>query len=540
MIEDNAVGRPPAVMGKLSSPILGVRNKAICIAACDGKGVWITHTRRPKTKYDRALWPKVPALTGLMELGLIKQDDIDSLYWPPTPDWSLSSFRTFQEVWIDIELDHRSRKTAFLYFDFYNGAMSTDNCSQLIAAMDYILTLSVPDSPVQAVVLMGGSYFSNGIALNVIEAAHDPSTESWLNINRIDDAVYYLLHEFPSRDILTISGIRGNAAAGGVALAAACDVVIAGAHVVLHPAYRGIGLFGSEFHTLSYYGRCGHVRAMKLLRSMLPLCPLQAQAAGLVDFVFPGTGELLDDYIRTHIAFLLRPGILHQGFWKRDINLSSNALALARAHELGEMSLDFWSPRAVRYHTRRFDFVRKIRSTQTPLRFATHRRRLHGVREDEEERETFDSVEFYRKQAVERMVASLRVKMSGELNELMAKGRAGAGARGGSITSRGESSGSSLSTRDSRDSGIGMEVVGGGGGNTTTAPEQRDRETTGEKRMEPMFPCYYITPPLEGEVGGENENKGFILPTEMEMGMRTPPETPLSPGETVDRFFMMM
>lgn len=516
MVEDNAVGRSPAVMGKLASKILGVRSKAICIAACDGKGVWITHTRRPKTKYDRALWPKVPALTGLMELGLIKQEDIDAFYWSAPLDWSLSSFRTFQEVWVDIELDGLDQKTVYLYFDFYNGAMSTDNCSQLIAAMDYILTLSTPDSPVQAVVLMGGSYFSNGIALNVIEAAHDPSTESWLNINRIDDAVYYLLHEFPSRGILTMSGIRGNAAAGGVALAAACDVVIAGANVVLNPAYRGVGLFGSEFHTLSYYGRCGHRQALKMLRSMTPMCPLQAQAIGLIDFVFPGTGELLEDYIRTHVAFLLRPGILRQGGWKLDINLSSNALALARAHELGEMSLDFWSPRAVRYHTRRYDFVRKIRSSQTPLRFATHRRNLHGgVRDDEEERDAFDSVEYFRKQAMEHLVSSLRLKMSGEFNELMIKGR-----QRESIVSRCESTTSreSVATRDSRDSGIGMEVV---------AATSGERETPlAEKKMEPMFPCYYTPSP-------EIENNGFILPT-------PPDETPLSPGETVDRFFQMI
>lgn len=505
-------------MGKLVSKILGVRNKAICIATCDGKGVWITHTRRPKTKYDKALWPKVPALAGLIELGLIRQDDIDVLHWFPPLDWSLSSFRTFQEVWVDVEMDIQYRKTAYLYFDFYNGAMSTENCSQLIAAMDYILTLSTIDSPVQAVVLMGGTYFSNGIALNVIEAAPDPATESWLNINRIDDAVYYLLHEFPSRGILTMSGIRGNAAAGGVALAAACDVVIAGSNVVLNPAYRAVGLFGSEFHTLSYYGRCGHIQAMKMLRSMTPMSPTQAQAIGLVDFVFPGTGELLDDYIRTHVAFLLRPGILSQGSWKRDINLSSNALALARAHELGEMSLDFWSPRAVRYHNRRFDFVRKIRGTQTPLRFATHRRKLIGCRGDEEERDTFDSVEFFKKQAIEQMMSALRLKMNGEYNDLMVKGSK----HRSSIASRCESTASreSISTRDSRDSGIGMEVA---------VTSERGRDTPGaqtEKKMEPMFPCYYTPPP-------ESEMSGFILPT-------PPLETPLSPGETVDRFFSMI
>lgn len=230
------------------------------------------------------------------------------------------------------------RRTAYVYFDFYNGAMATDQCSHLIEAFDHVLSQSTGSSPVQAVVLMGGAYFSNGIALNVIEAAVDPAMESWLNINRIDDVVQYLLQDFPSRNILTIAAIRGNAAAGGVALAAACDIVIAGQKVVLNPAYRALGLYGSEYHTISYRGRCGQTNANKILRSMTPISPLQAQQIGLVDYVFPGTGAALDDYIRTHIAFLLKPGIITQGVWKRNINLSSATLARARAHELGKLN----------------------------------------------------------------------------------------------------------------------------------------------------------------------------------------------------------
>ena len=65
--------------------------------------------------------------------------------------------------------------------------------------------------------MMGGSYFSNGIALNVIEAADDPAAESWMNINQIDDVVYRLLNDFPANQILTMAAVRGNAAAGGVA-----------------------------------------------------------------------------------------------------------------------------------------------------------------------------------------------------------------------------------------------------------------------------------------------------------------------------------
>ena len=109
----------------------------------------------------------------------------------------------------------------------------------------------------------GGSYFSNGIALNTIEASADPGKETWANINAIDDIVEFLVSDTHSersplmqyepplceRGIITVACLRGNAAAGGVAMAAACDVTMAASGVVLNPAYRAMGLHGSEFHS---------------------------------------------------------------------------------------------------------------------------------------------------------------------------------------------------------------------------------------------------------------------------------------------------
>lgn len=125
-----------------------------------------------------------------------------------------------------------------------------------------------------AVVLMGGHYFSNGIALNAIEhrgnAAPSPEDadewageETWANINAIDNVVEFLAGDTEKtrsafledketlceRGVTTIAVLRGNAAAGGVALAAACDIVIASENTVFNPAYRAMGLHGSEFHS---------------------------------------------------------------------------------------------------------------------------------------------------------------------------------------------------------------------------------------------------------------------------------------------------
>jgi len=413
IIEDAPGGpNPGAVPGAAPGTIVATRNEAVCISTCDGRGVWITHVRRPKRTTDTALWPKVPAVFGLVELGILTPADVRKLQWDLPNDWVKATYSTFQEVWVDFANYGDSKQAAYLYFDFYNGAMSTNQCSHLIEAMDYILSHHTTENPIHAVVLMGGSYFSNGIALNVIEAAESPSTESWLNINRIDDVVYYLLHEFPSRNILTIAGVRGNAAAGGVALSTACDVVIAGSEVVLNPAYRGIGLYGSEYHSLSYFGRCGNDKARQILRDMVPMSPFEARSIGLIDHVFPGTGHVLEKRIRNHVAVVVKSGKPSPSkiMWKSRVDLSQAGLAQARAMELSEMANDFYSARSARYHSRRFAFVRKIKPTQTPLRFASHRR-FDDSCLDEEERDSFDDVGHFERLAEERLLAAFLKKM---------------------------------------------------------------------------------------------------------------------------------
>lgn len=399
---------PGAFAAAVPGTIVAVRDEAVCILTCDGRGIWITHVRRPKKASDPALWPKVPAVSGLLELGILQKDNLRRLEWPLLNDWSKCPFQTFQEIWIDfVAFGPENKQAAFLNFDFYNGAMSTSQCSHLIEALEYILA-SHQTSPISALVLMGGVYFSNGIALNVIEAAPDAAQESWLNINRIDDIVFHLLHSFRAASITTIASLKGNAAAGGVALAAACDIVIAGADVVLNPAYRGVGLYGSEYHTLSYYGRCGELSARQILRSMTPISPVDARAIGLVDHVLPGYGSVLDKRISNHVAVIVRSGNLGRvKCWKNTVNLDLSSLAAARALELGEMSRDFWSARSARYHSRRFAFVRKAKPTHTPLRFARHRR-VDQSYLDEEERDSFDDLAHYQRLQMEQLMADLQ------------------------------------------------------------------------------------------------------------------------------------
>ena len=66
----------------------------------------------------------------------------------------------------------------WLAFEFYNGAMSVDQCRRLLAAYEFALA-----RPTRVLVLAGGrEFWSNGMNLNVIEAMTSPADASWANI----------------------------------------------------------------------------------------------------------------------------------------------------------------------------------------------------------------------------------------------------------------------------------------------------------------------------------------------------------------------
>ena len=140
----------------------------------------------------------------------------------------------------------------------------------------------------RVLVLMGGpDYFSNGIHLNVIEAAESPADESWRNINAMDDLVHEII---TMEDKLTVSALGANAGAGGVALAAAADRVWVRPNVVLNPHYKGMGgLYGSEYWTYLLPRRVGERKALELTEGMLPLGAYAAREMGLVDAIFQGS-----------------------------------------------------------------------------------------------------------------------------------------------------------------------------------------------------------------------------------------------------------
>lgn len=227
------------------------------------------------------------------------------------------------------------------------------------------------------------------------------------------------------RGIMTLSCIRGNVAAGGVALAAACDVVVAAGTAVLNPAYRARGLHDSEFHLYSYVKRCGRSITTHLVKDMLPLLPIRSRELGLVDAVLSGydtsaaeTLALMTKYIRTLVSAsssALGSGHFQTAPWSRaSLALPSRQLIplvdrmcenkrmqyesakhIPLIHypneELSQMLLDSFHPvRSQRYHTRRLKFARKVKAEGTPTRFVSHR--AHA-KLDEEEIAEFDDVD---------------------------------------------------------------------------------------------------------------------------------------------------
>jgi putative two-component system protein, hydrogenase maturation factor HypX/HoxX len=97
---------------------------------------------------------------------------------------------------------------------------------------------------------------------------HHPQTESWRNINAIDDLVLEILNTMSH---LVVAGLCGNAGAGGAMLALAADYVYARDGVVRNPHYNRMGLYGSEYWTYTLPRRVGATQAIAITEGCRPI-----------------------------------------------------------------------------------------------------------------------------------------------------------------------------------------------------------------------------------------------------------------------------
>ncbi len=333
--------------------LLAQRDGAVCVATIDA-AIWISHLKQKDDSEGRGI--KLPAA---MALGMLAS----RLPHSAIPAGTKTNHRTFREIRYD-EKDG----VGYLSFDFYNGAMSTLQCNRLRNAF-----LFARRQPTKVIALIGGrDFFSNGVHLNVIEAAENPALESWHNINAIDDLIYEILNTMSH---LVIAGLRGNAGAGGAMLPLAADYVYARKGVILNPHYKAMGgLFGSEYWTYNLPRHVGEEKAMALTEECRPIGTSEAKTIGFIDDCF---GESVAEFeeILTSRALKLAN---HENFWqllrekhdKRLIDERKRPLASYRAEELKHMHENFYGADPA-YHIARQKFVfkgRPPRGPETPSR----------------------------------------------------------------------------------------------------------------------------------------------------------------------------
>ncbi|MFJ8076434.1 enoyl-CoA hydratase-related protein [Streptomyces sp. NPDC096176] len=331
--EDTLRGRP--------GELLATRAGAVCRATADG-AVWIPELRaRRSPGLPRAC--KLPATLALAHR-------LPPLPEIPAPPHAVEGNAT----WSDIRYREEG-PVGVLSFSFPGGAMSTDHCRRLLDA--YRAACSRPT----AVLVLGGGrdFFSNGIHLNVIDAAADPAAESWANINAMNDLVEAVL---TTTDRLVVSAIGGNAAAGGVMFALAADEVWCRSGAVLNPHYRRMGLYGSEYWTYTLPRRVGGPMAKRLTEEARPVSAVAAQSMGLVDRVvdcaprnFTAEVTRLAARLATLPTAALRVATKKAESERR---AATKPLGAYREEELARMLRTFSDPGAP-YHALRRAFVRK-------------------------------------------------------------------------------------------------------------------------------------------------------------------------------------
>lgn len=350
--------------------ILAQRNGAICKATGD-TAVWISHLKKRggiKLPAMLALQGKVDGLPFYLtswDCTSRNNSAASSFLFSQVLGSSLTpASETFQEI------EYSSKNgVGYLKFDFYNGAMSTEQSRRLLEAYRF-----AKEQPTRVIVLVGGEFWSNGIHLNVIEASENPAQESWENIHAINDLIREII---TTPDQLTISGITGNAGAGGVIMAMATDRIFAREGIVLNPHYKTMGgLHGSEYWTYLLPKRVGKDLAKDLIESCQPLGVRRALEIELIDETLAGGRGLFLAQLMDRAEDLARhPEHDEMIDLKKRMRAQDEAhrpLESYRAEELLQMEKNFFGPDPS-YHQARRRFVYKTRPSETPLHQARHR-----------------------------------------------------------------------------------------------------------------------------------------------------------------------
>ncbi len=327
---------------------------AICVATIDG-AIWIGHLKDKQAEHPF----KLPAARVLGE-SLKGQSSAG--------DTQASGYERIQFTQRD--------NIGYLVFDFYNGAMSSDDCRALQQAIR-----QAKQQPIELLILLGGEdYWSNGMHLNHIEASDSAADASWQNINAIDDLALEIID---SPDLYIISMLRGNAGAGGVFLARAADELWARKGVIINPHYKDMGnLYGSEYWTYQLPRFVEAHDVERITQSRLPMGMREATKLGLVERIIDSPRDGLFESIHQQALARLQQGLeqdLESKRQRRAQDESTRPLADYRQAELERMRRNFYGFDPS-YHVARYNFVYKIPKSHTPLTLASHRRKDKQLR----------------------------------------------------------------------------------------------------------------------------------------------------------------
>ncbi len=332
--------------------ILAKRNSAICICT-KNSSIWISQLKEQKENSF-----KLPSVTVLKDkLKGIKESRIALI--------NEQNLKTFKEITYK-QID----EVGYLSFDFYNGAMSIEQCVRLKYAYELVL-----QKDIKVLVLEGGyDFFSNGIHLNIMQDSLKKEEDAWSNIHAMNDIVKSIIN---TSDIITISALSSNAGAGGAILALACDYVLAREGIIINAHYKTLGLEGSEYHTYLLPSKVGQQNANQLLENCLPLSSKKALKINFVNKVFSNNRETYKEDLELFAKNLSQSDDFYDFLDEKQKNREKDeeykSLETYRKEELVHMYKSFYEKDSA-FNTLREDFVLKKKTDKTPLRLANHRR----------------------------------------------------------------------------------------------------------------------------------------------------------------------
>lgn len=197
-------------------------------------------------------------------------------------------------------------------------------CSRTVIRLHAICDQVEQDDDIRLIVLRGSPpVFSSGLDFALAE--DEPKTDDAQNETQ---SFASLLHRLSHLPAIVVAHVEGDAIAGGVGLAAACDVVIA------HPSVRfrlTEIIWGLLPANIAPYliRRMGFQRAYRMVLTCASVDATQAETYGLADFVSVDPGPLLRD-LRTNSQRTTRDNLrsakgMFENFWILDEPMRAQA-----------------------------------------------------------------------------------------------------------------------------------------------------------------------------------------------------------------------